>query len=78
MLKRTLKKLKSVLIKFIPIRKKIHSLDSEIKNLIFFKKLTNFKIITNSSQRNFMIIAGGKNISEINNTIKKTLKKITW
>ena len=78
MLKRTLKKLKSVLIKFIPIRKKIHSLDSEIKNLIFFKKLTNFKIITDSSQRNFMIIAGGKNISEINNTIKKTLKKITW
>ena len=78
MLKRTLKKLKSVLIKFIPIRKKIHNLDSEIKNLIFFKKLTNFKIITNSSQRNFMIIAGGKNISEINNTIKKTLKKITW
>ena len=78
MLKRTFKKLKSVLIKFIPIRKKIHKLDSEIKNLIFFKKLTNFKIITDSSQRNFMIIAGGKNISEINNTIKKTLKKIAW
>ena len=75
-LKKTIEKSKAILIKFLPIRKKINNLNYKTKNLIFFKKLTNYKAITDSSRRNFMIIAEGENMAKINNTIKKTLIKI--
>ena len=75
-LKKTIRKSKAVLIRFLPIRKNLSKSNIKNKNVIFFKKLSNYKIISNSSRRNFMIIAKGYDFSKINNIINLTLKKL--
>ena len=65
------KKTNNVLIKFLPIRTKVDKIKVDEKNIIFYKKLSNSKNITNGTERNFMVIAKGENIKDINRNIKK-------
>ena len=67
---------KDVFIKFLQIRNKKIGIKKVLnKNVLYYKKLSNAKKITNSSKRNFIVIANGTNIKNAERKINNFFRK---